>query len=183
MAVKNILFYFIITNIKELLLFICNLLLFPLQLKSCLQESEKLVDYSSLWDGSLIFSVLLQIDPEPAHSICKLTGNNEMIVASRINNFHNIFKNLKTLYDEEFRQTIVSVPDFIELGTKPDSRSGLENMKLLILLLLGAAVQCPNRKTFIQNIYDLNITVQHAIKDYITQVYFKKILNIVIFNT
>lgn len=56
------------------------------------------------------------------------------------------------------------------LGREPESKSGIEDVQLLLLLLLGCAVQCPNKETFIENIKQLNIDVQHAIVECIKQV-------------
>lgn len=62
------------------------------------------------------------------------------------------------------------VPDCVTLGREPDSKAGVENMQLLLLLLLGCAVQCPNKETFIDRIKQLDVQVQHSIVDCIRQV-------------
>jgi hypothetical protein len=62
------------------------------------------------------------------------------------------------------------MPDCVKLGREPDSKAGVENMQLLLLLLLGCAVQCPNKETFIDRIKQLDVPVQHAIVDCIKQV-------------
>lgn len=51
-----------------------------------------------------------------------------------------------------------------------DSRAGLEQMKLLLVLLLGAAVQCPNKEIFIGRIKELDVVTQHVIVEFIKQV-------------
>ena len=81
-----------------------------------------------------------------------------------------INKNIKALYEEELCQVLLVVPDCVKLGRKPESKAGVENMQLLILLLLGCAVQCPNKETFIDRIKQLDVQVQHAIVDCIRQV-------------
>lgn len=43
-------------------------------------------------------------------------------------------------------------------------------MKLLLTLLLGAAVQCPNKQIFIGRIKELDVNTQHAIVELIKQV-------------
>lgn len=43
-------------------------------------------------------------------------------------------------------------------------------MKLLLILLLGAAVQCPNKEIFIERIKELDVDTQHAIVELIKQV-------------
>lgn len=85
-------------------------------------------------------------------------------------NFDAIVKNVKALYDEELGMTLLVVPECICLGKAPDSREGLENMKLLSLLLLGAAVQCPNKEIFITRIKELDVDLQHNIVECIKQV-------------
>jgi hypothetical protein len=62
------------------------------------------------------------------------------------------------------------MPDCVKLGREPDSKAGVENMQLLLLLLLGCAVQCPNKETFIDRIKQLDVPAQHAIVDCIKQV-------------
>lgn len=51
-----------------------------------------------------------------------------------------------------------------------ESKAGLEQMKLLFTLLLGAAVQCPNKQFFIARIKELDVNTQHAIVDIIKRV-------------
>lgn len=53
---------------------------------------------------------------------------------------------------------------------KIESKAGLEQMKLLFTLLLGAAVQCPNKQLFIARIKELTVGTQHAIVDIIKRV-------------
>lgn len=48
-----------------------------------------------------------------------------------------------------------------------ESKQGLEQMKLLLTLLLGAAVQCPNKQVFINRIKELNFEIQHGIVEVI----------------
>lgn len=51
-----------------------------------------------------------------------------------------------------------------------ESKAGLEQMKLLFTLLLGAAVQCPNKQFFIARIKELEVATQLAIVDIIKKV-------------
>lgn len=62
------------------------------------------------------------------------------------------------------------VPDCVEIGRHPETKSGIENMQLFLLLLLGCAVQCPNKERFIYRIKQLNENTQHDIVDCIKQV-------------
>lgn len=51
-----------------------------------------------------------------------------------------------------------------------DTRAGLEQLKLMFTLLLGAAVQCPNKEMFIGRIKELDVDTQHAIVELIRRV-------------
>lgn len=136
-------------------------------LKSCLHNSDRLQSYDDLSDGTLIHQVFLLIDPEPVHHSVAPTLRN---THARIRNISCIVKNIKVLYEEELCQLIVALPDCVRLGQKPDSKEGLEDMRLLLLLLLGCAVQCPNKQTFIENIKSLPLECQHTLVHCIRQV-------------
>ncbi|XP_055544573.1 girdin [Wyeomyia smithii] len=140
-------------------------------IESCLSRHEIISGYVSLLDGTILHSVYLQIDPEPQFHPVKLKNIEGMSLASsRARNFDAIVRNLRNLYDEELGQTILTLPDCSILGQFPESRAGLDQMKLLITLLLGAAVQCPNKEIFIARIKELDLDTQHAIVDVIKQV-------------
>lgn len=151
--------------INELLLFIL------FQLESCLPRPEVLSGYQSLLDGSIIFSVCLQIDPEPQHHLTKLIDLDVISLSNaRAKNFDAIVKNIKALYEEELGQTVLVLPDCVIMGHSPESKQGIDQMKLLLTLLLGAAVQCPNKEIFIARIKELDVITQHAIVELIKQV-------------
>ncbi|XP_038118397.1 girdin isoform X2 [Culex quinquefasciatus] len=140
-------------------------------IESCLPRNEIIAGYVSLLDGTILHSVYLQIDPEPQFHPVKLKNLEGLSLAqARSRNFDAIVKNLRNLYDEELGQTILSLPDCSILGQSPESRAGLDQMKLLITLLLGAAVQCPNKEIFIARIKELDVNTQIAIVEVIKQV-------------
>lgn len=62
------------------------------------------------------------------------------------------------------------MPDYLRLGREPYIKNSYDDMKLLLLLLLGCAVQCPNKESFIERIKTLPIESQHALVHYIKQV-------------
>lgn len=141
------------------------------QLESCLPRPEILSGYSSLLDGHIIHNVWLQIDPEPQNSPANITEHDGVALCiARAKNFECIVRNLKLLFEEELGQTILVLPDCYTLGYCPDSKQGLEQMKILLTLLLGAAVQCPNKELFIARIKELDLETQHAIVELIKQV-------------
>lgn len=132
---------------------------------------EILSSYSALFDGSIVHSVVLQIDPEPQHHPSKLVGLDGTLLANaRAKNFDVIVRNLRNLYEEELGQYILRLPDCALLGHRPDSKEGTEQMRLLLTLLLGAAVQCPSKEVFISRIKELDVDTQHGIVELIKQV-------------
>lgn len=138
------------------------------QLESCLPRPEILTGYQSLLDGVIINGVCLQIDPEPQNHLVKSGGlEGPSLTQARCRNFCSIVKNLKALYEEELGQTVLMLPDCSVLGREPETKVGVEQMKLLLTLLLGAAVQCPNKEIFIARIKELELEVQVAIVELI----------------
>lgn len=90
------------------------------QLESCLPRPELFAGYSSLLDGQLLHAVWLQIDPEPSYHLSKILdtdGHNSAYARSK--NLDSIVKNIKNLYEEEFGQTVLAVPDCFILGKNP----------------------------------------------------------------
>lgn len=69
-------------------------------------------------------------------------------------------------------QTLVlRLPDVIKIASNPsDESSSCEEMRVLLLLLLGCAVQCDRKEHFIDGIKQLDINVQHSIVECIQQI-------------
>lgn len=67
-------------------------------------------------------------------------------------------------------QTVISLPDCVSLGRAPASEAALEQLQLLLLLLLGCAVQGPTKEHFIARIKELPVDAQHDIVECIKQV-------------
>jgi chromosome segregation ATPase len=140
-------------------------------LATCVRKPETLQVYETFFDGAPITEVLLQIDPEPLQpvpSLSNLQGVN--ITFARIKIFHCIIRNIKNIYEEELGQIIISLPDCVVLGRSPGSEASLEQLKLLVLLLLGCAVQGPTKEHFIIKIKELPVDTQHDIVECIKQV-------------
>jgi hypothetical protein len=67
--------------------------------------------------------VWLQIDPEPNHIVTKLIVEDGISLANaRSKNIDAIVKNLRTLYEEEFCQTVLVLPDCYILGHNAGKR-------------------------------------------------------------
>lgn len=126
-----------------------------MSLATSLQLSDRTVTL-----GTMCFS-----DPEPLHDGVVPTGGNP---ALRAKNLETIVANIKQFYEEELGHLIIKQPDAKNLGKEPESH--VQDMQLLLLLLLGCAVQCPNKKQFITRIKTLNLETQLAIVECIKQV-------------
>ncbi|XP_015121094.1 protein Daple [Diachasma alloeum] len=132
---------------------------------SCLEDPDILSNYNDLVDGVLIHNVFLQIDPEPLNDgVISSCGNTSI----RIKNLEMIVGNMKQFYEEELGHLIIKHPDTTNLGKEPEVH--IQDMELLLLLLLGCAVQCPNKKNFITRIKTLPLDTQLAIVECIKQV-------------
>ncbi|XP_018393533.1 PREDICTED: girdin [Cyphomyrmex costatus] len=132
---------------------------------SCLEDPNVLANYEDLVDGVLLHSVFLQINPEPLHDEVVPSNNNPII---RIKNLKTVIQNMKQFYEEELDHVILKLPDVANLGKEPELY--IADMKLLLLLLLGCAVQCPNKEKFITKIKTLHVDIQLAIVECIKQV-------------
>lgn len=132
---------------------------------SCLEDPNVLANYEDLVDGVLLHSVFLQINPEPLHDEVVPSNNNPVI---RTKNLKTIIQNIKQFYEEELDHVILKLPDVANLGKEPELY--IADMKLLLLLLLGCAVQCPNKEKFITKIKTLHVDMQLAIVECIKQV-------------
>lgn len=112
-----------------------------------------------------LFIFLKKSDPEPIHDGVIPSGGNPV---QRTKNLKIIVDNMKQFYEEELGHVILKLPDTKKLGTEPESHIG--EMSLLLLLLLGCAVQCPNKEKFITKIKTLNVDTQLSIVDCIKKV-------------
>ncbi|XP_014205802.1 protein Daple [Copidosoma floridanum] len=132
---------------------------------SCLEDPNALTNYDDLVDGVLLHNVFLQIDPEPLHDGITPSGGDSKV---RVKNLEIIIDNMRQFYEEQLGHLLLTVPDIIKLGRDPERH--VSEAKLLLLLLLGCAVQCSNKEDFITKIKMLNIDTQLAIVDCIKQV-------------
>ncbi|KAK1117749.1 hypothetical protein K0M31_015690 [Melipona bicolor] len=132
---------------------------------SCLEDPNSLTSYDDLVDGVLLHNVFLQIDPEPLYVEVIPSEGSSLI---RTKNLEVIVDNMKQFYEEELGHIVLKLPDTLNLGKEPQVY--ISEMKLLLLLLLGCAVQCPNKEKFITNIKTLNVDTQLAIVECIKQV-------------
>lgn len=141
-------------------------------LRSCIPDIDnKLIAYENYFDGFPFRDVLLKIDPDPSEPVPALASfHDKDILSARIQIFHVILSNIQTIYLTELNQVVVKLPDIIVMATEPSSLLGLQQLELMLLLLLGIAVQGPTRDFFVNRIQQLGNDDQVAIAHAITQV-------------
>ncbi|XP_044061105.1 coiled-coil domain containing 88A isoform X2 [Siniperca chuatsi] len=89
----------------------------------------------------------------------------------RVQNFSILNRHLRAFYQEDLQQLILMpLPNVAILGQDPLTEAAVEELRRLLLLLLGCAVQCEKKETFIQQIQSLDIETQAAIASCIQQV-------------
>ncbi|XP_044017516.1 protein Daple isoform X2 [Aphidius gifuensis] len=134
---------------------------------NCLEDDHRLASYDELVDGTLIHNVFLQMNIEPIHDGIIPSCGNPII---RMKNLEMIVGNIKQFYEEELGHILMKVPDITNLGKDPENN--IQEMELLLILLLGCAVQCPRKETFMEKITNLyeDKSSQHIMVDYIKQV-------------
>ncbi|XP_044756104.1 girdin [Coccinella septempunctata] len=142
-------------------------------LKSCVEDIDnKLDSYENFFDGFPFREVLLKIDPDPVDPVPSLSSflGDVSLVSARIQIFHTIISNIQTIYMAEFNQVVTRVPDIMILAQEPSTRNALEQLKLIIHLLLGCAVQGPTQEYFVSRITILPNSKQEEIAALITAV-------------
>uniref|UniRef100_A0A7M4F7L8 Coiled-coil domain containing 88A n=1 Tax=Crocodylus porosus TaxID=8502 RepID=A0A7M4F7L8_CROPO len=89
----------------------------------------------------------------------------------RIQNLSILVRQIKSYYQETLQQLIMmSLPNVLIIGKNPFSEPGTEEIKKLLLLLLGCAVQCQKKEEFIERIQGLDFDTRAAVAAHIQEV-------------
>ncbi|XP_040497456.1 protein Daple isoform X1 [Ursus maritimus] len=132
-------------------------------------NQDNLTMYMDLADGIFLNQIMLQIDPRPSNQRINKHVNND--VNLRIQNLTILVRNIKTYYQEILQQLIVmNLPNVLMIGKDPLSGKSMEEIKKLLLLVLGCAVQCERKEEFIERIKQLDIETQAGIVAHIQEV-------------
>ncbi|XP_066854356.1 protein Daple isoform X2 [Anser cygnoides] len=132
-------------------------------------SEDKLGMYMELADGVLLNRIMLQIDPRPTNQRVNKHVNNDIYL--RVQNLTILVRNIKTYYQEVLQQLIVmNLPNVLMIGKDPLSGKSMDEIKKLLLLVLGCAVQCERKEEFIERIKQLDIETQAAIVSHIQEV-------------
>ncbi|KAI9526694.1 hypothetical protein NQZ68_036487 [Dissostichus eleginoides] len=125
--------------------------------------------YMRLTNGIFLNEIMRVIDPNP--KVERLYGSEREDHMLRVQNFSILNRHIRAFYQEDLQQLILMpLPNVAILGQDPLTEAAVEELRRLLLLLLGCAVQCEEKETFIQQIQSLDIETQAAIASYIQQV-------------
>ncbi|XP_029453658.1 protein Daple isoform X2 [Rhinatrema bivittatum] len=133
------------------------------------KNEEQLTIYMDLVDGNFLNKIMLQIDPRPTNQRVNKHVNND--VNLRIQNLTILVRHIKNYYQEVLQQLIVmNLPNVLLIGKDPLSGKSMDEMKKVLLLMLGCAVQCERKEELIERIKQLDIETQAAIVTHIQEV-------------
>ncbi|KAM5129304.1 LOW QUALITY PROTEIN: protein Daple [Mantella aurantiaca] len=136
----------------------------------CGTENEnKLSMFMDLVDGVFLNKIMLQIDPRPSNQRINKHVNNDMNL--RVQNLTILVRHIKNYYQEVLQQLIVmSLPNILLIGKDPLTGKSMEELKKVLLLMLGCAVQCDRKEEYIERIKQLDIETQAGIVEHIQEV-------------
>ncbi|XP_044046746.1 girdin isoform X2 [Siniperca chuatsi] len=125
------------------------------------------LDFSELLDGVFLNDIMTQINPSAAPQGAKKVSRDP---SQRIQNLNFLAQQIKTYYLDNLRQLImIPLPNVLLLGRTPYCEQSLEEMKKLLLLLLGCAVQCEKKEEYIERIQTLDFDTKAAIAAHIQE--------------
>ncbi|XP_058134570.1 girdin isoform X5 [Dasypus novemcinctus] len=132
-------------------------------------NGTNLDEYVTLVDGVFLNQVMLQINPKLENQRVNKKVNND--ASLRIHNLSILVRQIKFYYQETLQQLIMmSLPNVLIIGKNPFSEQGTEEVKKLLLLLLGCAVQCQKKEEFIERIQGLDFDTKAAVAAHIQEV-------------
>ncbi|KAK2878523.1 hypothetical protein Q8A67_019314 [Cirrhinus molitorella] len=132
-------------------------------------SEDKLSMFMDLVDGVFLHKIMTHIDPSPMNQRVNKQVNND--VNLRIQNLNTVIRHIKNYYQEHLQQLILmNLPNVLAIAKDPLSGKSMEEVKRLLLLILGCAVQCDRKEEMIEKIKLLDIETQAAIVTHIQEV-------------
>ncbi|KAJ7991126.1 hypothetical protein DPEC_G00294020 [Dallia pectoralis] len=132
-------------------------------------SEDTLSMFMDLVDGVFLHKIMTHIDPSPTNQRVNKNVNND--VNLRIQNLNIVIRHIKNYYQESLQQLILmTLPNVLTIAKDPLSAKGMDEMKSLLLLILGCAVQCERKEEVIEKIKLLDIETQTAIVSHIQEV-------------
>ncbi|XP_007575458.1 protein Daple isoform X1 [Poecilia formosa] len=134
-----------------------------------LGSEERVAMFMELVDGVFLHKVMTHIDPSPTNQRLNKNVNND--VSLRLYNLTVLTRHIRTYYQETLQQLVVMPPpNILLIANDPMSVGSMEELKRLLLLLLGCAVQSERKEEMIDKIKLLDIQTQAAIVSHIQEV-------------
>ncbi|XP_047672031.1 girdin isoform X2 [Tachysurus fulvidraco] len=132
-------------------------------------DQSSLSLYMELVDGCYLNEVMLRINPKASSQRVNTKVNNDAVL--RVQNLSILIRHIKTYYQETLQQLVMMpLPNVLVLGRTPLTEQGLAEVKKLLLLLLGCAVQCEEKEEYIDRIQTLDFDTKAAIASHIQEV-------------
>ncbi|RWS11653.1 Protein Daple-like protein [Dinothrombium tinctorium] len=132
---------------------------------------ERDITCHTLCDGPLLQHIWDQIDSNLTFQKNTTSLDNSFTLGARIKNLSSLLFRIISFYEQNLGQNLVlRLPDVVKISRNPEDDSSLDDMRLLLLLLLGSAVQCDRKEHFIDMIKSLDLSTQHEIVDCIQQI-------------
>ncbi|KTG40336.1 hypothetical protein cypCar_00022837 [Cyprinus carpio] len=141
------------------------------------KEGNMLSEYTELVDGIFLNKVMNQMNKfmsffhrNPKGTVQGLNKvNND--VSQRAQNLSVLIYHIKSYYQDTLHQLIMTPPpNVLLLGRNPLCEEGLEEIRKLLLLLLGCSVQCERKEEYIEKIQSLDFDTKAAIASHIQEV-------------
>ncbi|KAM4723315.1 protein Daple isoform 2-T2 [Anableps anableps] len=141
----------------------------PLGCGEAAGPEQRLSEFMELVDGVFLHKIMTHIDPSPTNQRLNKNVNND--VSLRLYNLTVLTRHIRTYYQETLQQLIVMpLPNILHIAKDPISARSMEELKRLLLLILGCAVQCERKEEMIEKIKLLDIETQAAIVSHIQEV-------------
>ncbi|XP_035530045.1 protein Daple isoform X2 [Morone saxatilis] len=141
----------------------------PLGSSDDVGSEERVNMFMELVDGVFLHKIMTHIDPSPTNQRLNKNVNND--VSLRLHNLTVLTRHIRTYYQETLQQLVVMpLPNILCIAKDPISAKSMEDMKRLLLLILGCAVQCERKEEMIEKIKLLDIETQAAIVSHIQEV-------------
>ncbi|XP_042581331.1 girdin isoform X3 [Cyprinus carpio] len=132
------------------------------------KEGNMLSEYTELVDGIFLNKVMNQINPKGTVQGLNKVNND---VSQRAQNLSVLIYHIKSYYQDTLHQLIMTPPpSVLLLGRNPLCEEGLEEIRKLLLLLLGCSVQCERKEEYIEKIQSLDFDTKAAIASHIQEV-------------
>ncbi|XP_042243838.1 protein Daple isoform X1 [Thunnus maccoyii] len=132
-------------------------------------SEERVNMFMELVNGVFLHKIMTHIDPSPTNQRLNKNVNNDM--ALRLHNLTVLTRHIRTYYQDTLQQLIVMpLPNILCIAKDPISARSMEELKRLLLLVLGCAVQCERKEEMIEKIKLLDIETQAAIVSHIQEV-------------